>query len=530
MKITRVKISNYRSIKHLEFQPSNICAIVGENGAGKSNILAALDFLLGERYPQSHQLSKSDYFNHDENLKITIAVEFEPNKADIQYISFDQAQDKYQARYWHFGQKYGQALTNTVKELCSLVYVGADRDIGRQLGYSRYTLLGKIIRQFDASFPQTTVDELTKQFQLVEDLLRTDDFKLFESEMKTAFAEQVRSVDDQLMLQFQSFDPLSFYRSLGLVLSRNGLRHDLAEVGQGMRNLALLALFRAYAKTLRGDAIIAIEEPEIYLHPHAERSLSTLFGELADRGNQILFTTHSSNFLSTDKFDKVCLVRKSVDNSGDLCTSVIQVSAQQLIKSHTELHHKEVSENQLRERFRNLSNKHHSEAFFARKIILVEGPTEEECFPIYANGLGFDFDKEGVSIVAAGGKDNLARYYQLYTAFQIPTYLVFDNDAGSVDKLALESNATLLRLFGEPETRTPSPIITDRYAIFDCNFEEQMKMAIGTSKYDALEKDAKREWNARGKGQNARYMALQLVAENNIPEFIKDIVTTIKKL
>ena len=55
-----------------------------------------------------------------------------------------------------------------------------------------------------------------------------------------------------------------------------------------MRNLIVLALFRAYAKAFRGNAIFAIEEPEIFLHPHAQRSLATLFEELARAGNQVL--------------------------------------------------------------------------------------------------------------------------------------------------------------------------------------------------------------------------------------------------
>lgn len=47
-------------------------------------------------------------------------------------------------------------------------------------------------------------------------------------------------------------------------------------------------------KAFRGDAIFAIEEPEFYLHPHAQRSLAALFEELATAGNQVFYSTHSA--------------------------------------------------------------------------------------------------------------------------------------------------------------------------------------------------------------------------------------------
>jgi len=51
MKINKVVIKNFRSIKSLEFNPSNICVLVGENNAGKTNVLTAINFLLGEIWP-----------------------------------------------------------------------------------------------------------------------------------------------------------------------------------------------------------------------------------------------------------------------------------------------------------------------------------------------------------------------------------------------------------------------------------------------------------------------------------------------
>lgn len=71
-----------------------------------------------------------------------------------------------------------------------------------------------------------------------------------------------------------------------------------------------MALFRAYAQAFRGNAVIAIEEPEIYLHPHAQRSLATLFEDLAAKGSQIFYSTHSATFIDVARSDRVVLVER----------------------------------------------------------------------------------------------------------------------------------------------------------------------------------------------------------------------------
>lgn len=69
MKITRVKIENYRSIKSLEFRPKKLCAIVGENNVGKSNIFSALNFILGPTFPTEKGLGNDDFYLRDPRKK-----------------------------------------------------------------------------------------------------------------------------------------------------------------------------------------------------------------------------------------------------------------------------------------------------------------------------------------------------------------------------------------------------------------------------------------------------------------------------
>ena len=48
MKIHKVRISNWRSVKNLEFTANDLMIIIGQNNHGKSNLLSALLFFFGE--------------------------------------------------------------------------------------------------------------------------------------------------------------------------------------------------------------------------------------------------------------------------------------------------------------------------------------------------------------------------------------------------------------------------------------------------------------------------------------------------
>jgi len=69
-------------------------------------------------------------------------------------------------------------------------------------------------------------------------------------------------------------------------------------LGDGAKNLAVISLLRSYAKNFRdANGIIAIEEPEIYLHPQARKHLFEVLKDIAKSGLQVIFTTHDPNFL-----------------------------------------------------------------------------------------------------------------------------------------------------------------------------------------------------------------------------------------
>ena len=86
MKIDKLTIKNYRSVRDLELSLSpRINVFIGANNVGKSNILSAMEYLLGPSYPTANRLERWDFYQGDEELPLKIALDFD----DGAHLSFD---------------------------------------------------------------------------------------------------------------------------------------------------------------------------------------------------------------------------------------------------------------------------------------------------------------------------------------------------------------------------------------------------------------------------------------------------------
>ncbi|MBR1461334.1 ATP-dependent endonuclease [bacterium] len=62
-------------------------------------------------------------------------------------------------------------------------------------------------------------------------------------------------------------------------------------------------------------------------------------------------------------------------------------------------------------------------------VVIAEGATEEILLPEFAKIYGYDFDKEGVYVISAGGKNQVVRaYYDLCEILNIPIFVLLDKD------------------------------------------------------------------------------------------------------
>src|SRR5439155_22028386 len=153
------------------------------------------------------------------------------------------------------------------------------------------------------------------------------------------------------------------------------------------------------------SVIFAIEEPELFLHPHAKRQLAKALQEIASYPEQqVIVCSHSAHFVNLDRYRSIAIVSKPTAKEG---TQVRQCT--------TDLFHGDDAQEK-KNRFHMAAwvNADRGELFFARKVILVEGETEQTVLPFLADRLCC-FDPN-ISIIDCGSKHNLPLYISILNA------------------------------------------------------------------------------------------------------------------
>ena len=535
MKITRVIIRNWRSVKDADFEPADMTILVGANNAGKTNILSAINFLMGDRWPMPGNLLDSDFYLGDRQREIFIQLDFD--EAPYSRLDFDTSRSAYTMQAYDRRGIVVRGFNNEQRARLAFAYVDASRNFDRQFGVSRWTLFGQAVRFLHDDLLQSSngrLPQLRKLLDQAHGLLKTDLYTAFESALREAFAEQLRTSRYDVQFQFRTIDETNLYRSLYPTLIERGAAKSPGEAGSGVRNLLVLALFHAFARAFKGGAVLGIEEPELFLHPHAQRSLMGQFESLVTEGNQLFVSSHSATFLDITRPERIVVVECCSDDEDEFCTQVRTTTAAKLLAARQRLHPgKPITETSMRAFLRNIRTAEMAEPYFARLVIAAEGPSEREALPLLCARLGLRFDEEGVSIIAAGGKTVIDTLVQVYQAHEIPTYVIFDNDAGRTQDR--EANKVMCRLLGIAETEAPAPQITAKYAVLGGDWETQMKAdleAIDAGLYDRLVADARQSLGI-GAGKNkpliARYVAEQLATKGIMPAFVADIVQHLKQ-
>lgn len=537
MKIKHIHIENFRSLRKIDICPNNLCAFVGENNAGKSNILRALNLVLGETWPTARSLNDTDFFNNDKNNPILIEIYFDNNNENVEKMFFKaelaNGDLKAELKMNYAGGSKPYYVKSELREKFGILYIKATRDLEYHLGQSSWTLMGKIGRLLNEEFSNgVEADdkrEMETLYSSIKDKLSISKFKNLETGLKEALSSQLLRVEHDVSLDFQHFDPLNYYKTLQLIPKELGEIKDIGQLGDGMKNMILLALFRAYASTFPGTSMIAIEEPEIYLHPQSRRSLYILLKQLSDGGTQIFYSTHSAEFVELEYFDDICVVRKEKVDDGLYSTSVKQVSPTEFIsKRREETGLNNIIESSMRQFLKNISDSETNKAFFSRFIVLVEGNTEKWSLPVYAKKLDFDFDKQCIEVVAVRGKSQIETFYSLYQEFKFPTYVIFDGDKdkGRDDG---KLNRKLTKLLKGAEINWPETEITNNYAIFENDFESELQKHLPT--YDKLKQEATKLYGLKGNGHReiiGKYIAEKLDTIQ-IPKFITEIILKIEE-
>lgn len=124
--------------------------------------------------------------------------------------------------------------------------------------------------------------------------------------------------------------------------------------------------------------------------------------------------------------------------------------------------------------------------FPIEKFLIVEGITEEILLPTFAKILDYDFDKFGVHLIAAGGKNPIARWYvQNKNLIKAPIFILLDADGAEIQKILQPQLKTNDKIYliknGEFEDIIPKKII--KKTIND-TFKNEFNIAIADLRED----------------------------------------------
>ena len=640
MKLSQVRIMNFRMCHDVSLDLGDMHALVGANNAGKSTVLRALDFLFN---PSTRMLNEESFWNKDTSLDIRVEAVFtdlsDKEKESLNaYLkpdgSFHMARSatmgaaegesdgdgEHGESKIGIGQHYkkpipepewlqeskinGKNITEWCKNKDDLAVGGvcftkdvtkkptveewktkaaefiaanvdkipmADEWIDNPKGYANvlkatlpffvlvpavrdvcdeskgtksspfgrllYAILDTVTAEKKAKI-DGILAEVAKQMNRTGGAERVPLIADTEKQLNTLLSDFFNGCDLEIEFATPTLEVLLTAPKLYV---DDGFRNAVENKGHGLQRAVIFTILRRYADHMtsalgvrKRNLVLAVEEPELYMHPQAQRTIRRVFRRIAGGGDQVFFSTHSSLLVDVACFDEIIRTEARCQELGGKRT--IECTAWQLpmakmiedIETRIPSVTGKVTADSMRDLYSHAYNPRRNEGFFASKIILVEGLTEEYSLPIYADAMPeCAFDPKGISVVECGGKGSMDRLFRVFNELHIPCYILFDYDNGNADNNIVEKSKELLALAGKSPAPPTSLFVEDTIACFPTKWELHIRDEIPG--IDKLTEDARNELGLSsdsGKPLIARYIARKLASQDPpvIPDSLKKII------
>lgn len=274
-----------------------------------------------------------------------------------------------------------------------------------------------------------TVNELLNE-QNVSDaqVKRLDSLKIIEEKIKTILCNLMPSVE-KVKLKVVTEDIKTIF-SKGVELTvDDGVETDVLLKGHGLQRCIIFSLLQALILNERkqlvegegseapiNSIILAMEEPELYIHPQ----LGKLFYDVLlsfSKKDQVIYTTHSPRFIDVYEYESIALITKTKDNGTKMIicdlTAFSGLSDKKVFKGLTQL------------------NTDINELFFAKSVIIVEGPEDKIAITETLKKLkkiNNRSEEVDVTIISVGGKQSIPFFVRVLNAFKIKYAVLHDLD------------------------------------------------------------------------------------------------------
>lgn len=317
--------------------------------------------------------------------------------------------------------------------------------------------------------------------------------------------------------------------------------------GQGIQRDAIFRLLKVFSqlnKKHQRKFILAVDEPEAFMHPTYKRSLFKSFRSLCDTGCQVMYTTHDPAFVSVSRFDDIhtaAMVRGQKQYSTVFSSSFAEIMQKEMFRKSCRCKVEESIRKELEHKCQGEQN----EGFFADRIILVEGPTESYALPVYFALLGYDLDENNTVILRAQSKTLLQLLCAIFSSCRIPCYCIFDGDKPEEDlylrhmtgqhlndnerkKIQDQSklNRDLLAVFQGVPQDFPDTTVDRYYTVWERDFEHAIQMNLHN--YEELkERIIKQEGVSPDSKPLIAYHLARRSRLEDLPQEVRDMLATL---
>lgn len=467
MKIVQAKISNFRGIANGLVHLEDHCVLVGDNNAGKSTLLEAIDLVLGpERLSRRPVVDEHDFYAGQylttDGTPVQINVEViisdlsgeqirhfrdhlewwdstsksllagAPVEAtDLPNVSaalrvffrggYDVEEDDFAGNTFFALPETGdgvdfQPFRAPDKRKCGFLYLRTVRTGTRALSLERGSLLDVILRLQDTRLKMW--EELLASLRTLPVAEKPE---LGVSSLLAAVQEAVRKfvpsdwAEDPHM-RVTDLTRETLRRTLTVFMGTGAKRPDgtsyaapYQHQGTGTINTLVLALLSIIAE-LKQNVIFAMEEPETALPPHTQKRI---VNSVRQKSAQAIFTSHSPYVLEEFEPHQVKVLKRY---SGNL--TAVPATYPPTIKP-------KAYKAEFRARF--------CEALLAKYVLIVEGRTEFDALPAAARRLHSLYPSHfkplealGVAVIDARADSQVAPLGQFFRSLGKTVFAVFD--------------------------------------------------------------------------------------------------------
>lgn len=313
-----------------------------------------------------------------------------------------------------------------LRDQARVLVIDHRRDVMSHLPSRRGSALARLLEPArkaldDAAAGTAPRERFQEAYEAALEALRTDEVRKIESTIARTAKRMLGFLGTQavqdLDVSFTLADPANPLSSLRLVYRDGALELPAEQLGLGVQSALVIGTFEALREL--GDSVgtIVIEEPEMYLHPQAQRYFYSLLQEMvADGKCQVVYATHSPIFADMTRFEGIRLMRRE---PGEMT----RVTFVQEDSDATYL-----ADQREKQKLGKYFDPGTSEALFARRVLLVEGHGDELAAKYVSQKLELDLDAENLSVIACGSKNAIPFHAKACGALGIPFVVLHDRD------------------------------------------------------------------------------------------------------